>query len=223
MFGEVVQDRAKRAQRDVGGIGSEMTVAVVEQLELFEPDGDRARHLFDRGEVVAEGGPVHVCFDDGRDRRNGRRTRCKPGDGSCHGSARARPARLPVPVCCVPPPRAPGRIQTCAHGFGGRRPSARDLARCPPLTMPRKQMADGPVSRSRTTIRVQHGRPTHDRGRRPERRRCARRRCRDRITECVPSARTQRRCVRSASPILPLPDSVIAPPAARLDNRHRGR
>ena len=39
-FGEVVQDRAKRAQRDVGGIGSEMTVAVVEQLELFEPDGD---------------------------------------------------------------------------------------------------------------------------------------------------------------------------------------
>jgi len=119
-------------------------------------------------------------------------------------------------------PRAPGRIQTCAHGFGGRRPSARDLARCPPLTMPRKQMADGPVSRSRTTIRVQHGRPTHDRGRRPERRRCARRRCRDGITECVPSARTQRRCVRSASPILPLPDSVIAPPAARLDNRHRG-
>jgi hypothetical protein len=37
MFGEVVQDRAKRAQRDVGWIGSEMTVAVVEQPELSNP------------------------------------------------------------------------------------------------------------------------------------------------------------------------------------------
>ena len=49
--------RAKRAQRDVGWIGSEMTSAVVEQLELPEPDGDRVRRLFDRGEVVAEGRP----------------------------------------------------------------------------------------------------------------------------------------------------------------------
>jgi hypothetical protein len=101
MFGEVVQDRAKRAQRDVGWTGSEMTVAVAGQLELLEPDGDRVRRLFGRGEVVAEGGPVHACFGDGCDRRDGRRTRSKPDNGLCHGSARARPARLPVPVCCV--------------------------------------------------------------------------------------------------------------------------
>jgi len=147
-----------------------MTAAAAGQLALFEPGGDRVRHLSGRGDVGAEDGPVHVRLGDGRDRRDRRRTRCTPGDGSCHGPARARPARLPA--CCAPP-AYPGRVRTCAHGFGGHRPSAPDLASCPPLTTPREQMADGPVSRSRTTIRVQHGRPTHDRGRRPERRQCA--------------------------------------------------